>query len=125
MSLQQVVTPKKVTIPKQTVSLEPATRKRVARKIRNKFHLPLLTTCALLPVMVPATRALSKGNWKGFTAWILSSYTGYNPVYKNWKANRMVRGLLPLAIVLVINKSGLFRPINRKFAQIKVPLRLS
>ena len=59
---------------------------------------------------------------------LLRNYTGFNVDGMGgveWKFNYVKNGLLPLVAVMLINRSGILKPVNQKLAKTRIPLRLS
>lgn len=107
------------------------TRKRIAAGLR-RIKLPLLTMAAVgIPIGTAITRAGGMGrvfSTAGFTAFgnsLIMSYTGYSPVAKNWRLERLMEGLLPLGALMVVRRLGVFRGVNNQLTRMRVPFRLS
>ena len=111
-----------------------ATRQKIAAAAR-RFHIPLLTTGAVvLPLSLAAQKAggfnkiFTKTGSFVFFRELLSFYTGamiYGDGSAKFIPQKMLVGLLPLAAVMAINRLGLFKSANQKLARAKIPLRLS
>ena len=102
-------------------------RNRIAASAR-KFKLPVLTAGALAVGVWQPLQLLVQGQGQEAGQVLLRNYTGFNVDGQGgveFKFRYMFNGLFPLAAVMVINRSGILKPVNQKLAKMKVPLRLN
>ena len=126
---------KLVTGPDGNVYQTPKTRSRkkykMSKAARNKiaasarrFKLPVLTVGALgLGLWQPIT-LLTQGQGQMAGQVLLRNYTGFNVDGQGgveFRFRYLMNGLLPLGAVMMINRSGLLKPVNQKLA--KSPLK--
>ncbi|MHA1330413.1 MAG: hypothetical protein ACTSR2_04970 [Candidatus Hodarchaeales archaeon] len=104
--------------------LSASKRKRIAASLR-RFKVPVLTTAALGIGLGESISALFAGNWQKAGGVVLRNYTGYDMWSKKWVPKAMLHGLVPLLTIMLINRSGLLKPVNQKLARARIPLRLS
>ena len=101
-----------------------AVRKKMAAAAR-RVKIPALTLAALGVGTIPALKIGFEGDWDGAGNMILRNYTGLSGD-GSFEFGRMKKGLLPLGMVFLINKTGILTPVNKKLASIRGnPLRLS
>lgn len=108
---------------------------KMSKKARNKiaasarrFKLPLLTGGALVMGTWQPIQMLMQGQGMQAGQILLRNYTGFNIDGNGgveWRFRYMFNGLLPLGAVMLINRSGILKPVNQKLAKAKIPLRLS
>ena len=108
---------------------------KMSKKARNKiaasarrFKFPALTAGALAMGTWQPIQALMGGQGRLAGQILLRNYTGFNIAEGGdveWRFRYMFNGLLPLGAVMLINRSGLLKPVNQKLAKAKIPLRLS
>jgi len=102
-------------------------RNKIAAAAR-RFKLPVLTTGALALGMWEPIKYLFDNQAKYAGQILLRNYTGFNVDGMGgveWKFHYMKNGLLPLVAVMLINRSGILKPVNQKLAKTRIPLRLS
>lgn len=98
----------------------------------RRFNLPLLTASALgLTLYHPIQAIVNDRSWTGVRdsgRILLRNFTGVHfkldgTTQFNWRW--MGNGLLPFALVMLVNRTGVFRSTNARLARAKVPLRFS
>jgi len=108
---------------------------KMSKKARNKiaasarrFKFPLLTFGAVAVGTWQPLQLLIEGQGQQAGQVLLRNYTGFNVDGQGgveFRFRYLMGGLLPLAAVMVINRSGILKPVNQKLAKAKIPLRLS
>ena len=104
-----------------------AARNKIAASAR-KLKAPLLTGGALLMGTWQPVQLLFNGQGLEAGQVLLRNYTGFNLDGNGgveWKFRYMFNGLLPLGAVMLINRSGILKPVNQKLAKARVPFRLN
>jgi len=111
--------------------LSASKRKRIAASLR-RFKLPVLTTAAVAYPLFSAVGAagginnvFTANGSKRFGGYLLAAFTGFDLATGRWNIRSLQYGLLPVAAVMLINKSGILKPVNQKLARMRIPLRLS
>lgn len=102
-------------------------RNRIAASAR-KFKFPVLTAGALAVGTWQPLQLLIQGEGQAAGQVLLRNYTGFNIDGQGgveFKFRYLMGGLLPLGAVMIINRSGILKPVNQKLAKAKIPLRLS
>ena len=102
-----------------------AVRNKMAASAR-RIKVPVLTLAAIYGGFhLPIQRARG-GDWKGASEALMWAYTGWNASTQKFEMRGLARGVIPLVAVLLINKSGILKPINQQLGKIRMnPLRLS
>ena len=111
-----------------------AVRQKIAASSR-RFKIPILTTAAIgIPFFTALDKAggmnnlFTRSGMFKFSREMLASYTG---VFIEggggvvFAPQLMLRGLVPIAMVAIINRLGILKPANQKLAKTRIPLRLS
>ena len=104
-----------------------AARNKIAASAR-KFKPPLLTLGALAMGTWQPIQMLIEGQGMQAGQILLRNYTGFNIDGNGgaeWRFRYMFNGLLPLGAVMLINRSGILKPVNQKLAKARIPLRLN
>ena len=116
---------------RSTYKTPKATRVKMAAAAR-RIKIPLLTTgVIILPISMATAhagglnRVFTANGSKNFFNHLIGSYTGYAPLEENFRFGRLARGLIPLVIVMGVNRLGLFKAANAKLAQMRIPLRVN
>jgi len=100
-----------------------AARNKIAASAR-RFKLPVLTLGAVALGTWEPIQMLTQGQGKLAGQILLRNYTGFNVDGNGgveFKFRYLMNGLLPLTAVMLINRSGILKPVNQKLA--KSPLK--
>ena len=107
-------------------------RYKTPKSVRNKIaasarriKLPILTLGALYGGLHLPIKRLIDGDRQGASDALIWAYTGWNASTQKFEMRGLARGVIPLLAVLIINKSGVLRPVNQQLGRHRIPLRLS
>ena len=99
-------------------------RRKIAAGLR-RMYVPGLTVGALAIGLHKPVAEIFAGRWANAGNYMMTNYTGFNPVHQNWEFKRLFGGLIPLVGVMLINRWGILKPVNQKLARMRIPFRLS
>ena len=110
-------------------------RYKMSKKARDKMaaaarrvKIPVLTLGALALGTWEPIKYLFQGEGKLAGQHLIKNYTGIwiDEGNTHFRFRYLFNGLIPLGAVMLVNRSGLLKPVNQKLAKIKGnPLRLS
>lgn len=113
----------KKTRSRKRYKMSKAARNKIAASAR-RFKAPVLTLGALALGTWQPIQMLVNGQGMQAGQILLRNYTGFNVDGNGgveWSFRYLMNGLFPLGAVMLINRSGLLKPVNQKLA--KSPLK--
>ena len=103
-----------------------AVRRKIAAGAR-RFKIPVLTTAAVAAGTWQPIQLLMQGQGQEAGRVLLRNYTGVDiqDGSAQFKFRYMLNGIVPLLVVGIVRKTGVFKQVNTTLAKSKIPLRLS
>ena len=103
-----------------------AVRKKIAAGAR-RFKVPVLTTAAVAAGTWEPIKNLVQGNAQEAGRILLRNYTGVDiqDGSASFNFRYMLNGLVPILVVGLVRRTGVFKKVNTTLAKSKIPLRLS
>jgi len=101
-----------------------AARQKIAAAAR-RAKIPLLTGGALAIGTIPALQLFARGAWNAGGNQLVMNYTGFSTYDGSFRFRRLGKGLLPLLAIMLVNRTGILKPVNQKLAKMRIPLRLN